>query len=532
MHTTPATTYPGTIGAADAAAPSRDLAVPETQSTIYAWMLTTAALFVILALLGVYMRLVQGGALAGLESWFYPMMTLHGIGMAGLWFVASMACACEALRKHVLASSAVAVFALAGTVVGVVLLLVSVFMGRFAAGWYFLYPLPLQGEWPAWSAVTFLLALTVLGVTWLVWSLDILRAVAVKYSLSHALGWHYLRGETEPAVPPAVIIVTVSMIVNVVALVAAVVVLVLFYLELLTGRPSDALLMKNLTFLFGHTLVNLAMYLAIAVVYDALPDYAGRPWKANKIVAISWNSVLLIVLLAYFHHLYMDFVQPATVQYIGQIASYAASLPAAVVTIFGALLLVYHAPMRWTLASVLFFLGLMGWAIGGIGAVIDSTIVANVRLHNTLWVPAHFHTYMLAGFGIIVGHFYHCGRLQAQGRAERTGYHTVLVTLLVASACGFLAMFYVGGAYSVPRRYSVYPIELAHGATYALWAAVFASVFLLTTVLCLIEVVGSWRKGATGGAEAWVGKSAVAGSLRPSTPNAAIGTSAVSRVDQ
>jgi len=34
-------------------------------------------------------------------------------------------------------------------------------------------------------------------------SLEALRAVAVKYSLSHALGWHYLRGETEPAVPPA-----------------------------------------------------------------------------------------------------------------------------------------------------------------------------------------------------------------------------------------------------------------------------------------------------------------------------------------
>jgi len=498
MHTTQSNTYPGTVGAAEAVAPAREVAAAETQSTIFLWMLTTVALFVILALLGIYMRLTQGGALVGLRSWFYPMMTLHGVGMAGLWFVGSMACACEALRKHVRASSAVAVFALAGTVVGVVLLLVSVFLGRFAAGWYFLYPLPLLGEWPAWSAATFLTSLTVLGATWLIWSLDVLRAVAERYSLSNALGWHYLRGETEPAVPPAVIIVTVSMIANVVALVSGVIVLVLFYFELLTGRPSDALLMKNLTFLFGHTLVNLAMYLALAVVYDALPVYAGRPWKANKIVAISWNSVLLIVLLAYFHHLYMDFVQPGALQYIGQVASYAASLPAAIVTIFGALLLVYHAPMRWSLPAVLFFLGLLGWAVGGIGAVIDSTIVANVRLHNTLWVPAHFHTYMLAGFAIIGGYFYHCGRQSAKADiSEPIGrYQAVLLSWILAGAVGFLAMFYWAGAYSVPRRYSGYPIELAHGTTYALWAGIFASIFLLAAVLCLIDVMGSWRKQA------------------------------------
>ncbi|MBI2186761.1 MAG: cbb3-type cytochrome c oxidase subunit I [Acidobacteria bacterium] len=504
MHTTHTNTYPDVVGALEAAPEARATTMPATLSTIRHWMVISAALFVILALLGICMRLIQGDVLPGEQSWFYPLMTLHGDGMAGLWFVAAMACATEALRKHVRASNAVAVFALAGTVVGVALLLVSVLVGRFAAGWYFLYPLPLHGEWPAWSAVTFLLSLTVLGATWLIWSLDMLRAVAERYSLPHALGWHYLRGESEPAIPPAVIIVTVSMIVNVVALVAGVVTLVLFYFQLLTGSPVDALLMKNLTFLFGHTLVNLAMYLALAAVYDALPAYAGRPWKANKIVAISWNSVLLIVLLAYFHHLYMDFVQPGTLQYIGQIASYAASLPAAIVTIFGALLLVYHAPMRWTLASVLFFLGLMGWAIGGIGAVIDSTIVANVRLHNTLWVPAHFHTYMLAGFAMIAGYFYHCGRRSADVdlAAESVGaYQAVILNWLVAGACGFLAMFYLGGAYSVPRRYAVYPVELAHGTAYALWAGAFAAVFLIAAVLCLIEVMASWRKEAAVGEE-------------------------------
>ncbi|MCC7463344.1 MAG: cbb3-type cytochrome c oxidase subunit I [Gammaproteobacteria bacterium] len=464
------------------------------------WMATTFVLFPILILAGIFLRTVQAGELAGLQSWFYPIMTLHGVGMAGLWYVASMAAASDALSRHVKPSALIGRVALVGTVLGVVLLLVCVLLGRFGAGWYFLYPLPLKGEWPAWSALTFLVSLTILGATWLVWTLDLLRAIAQRYSLAQALGWHYIAGRSEPTVPPLVLIVTVSLIACVAALLSGVVVLLLFYLEVFAGTANDALLMKNLTFFFGHTLVNISMYLGVGIVYEALPEYAGRPWKTNRIVAISWNAVLLIVLFAYFHHLYMDFVQPGILQTIGQIASYASAIPAAVVTIFGALLLVYRSRMRWNLASLLFFLGLIGWAVGGVGAVIDSTISANIRLHNTLWVPAHFHTYFLAGLVFMVfGYFYH--RVHALAEApERPGAQRLAVLLMLIGAYGFFAMFYFAGAYSVPRRYATYPVELAFGATYAAGGAAFASAFLLGFIVYLAETGKRWLRAARTGA--------------------------------
>jgi cytochrome c oxidase subunit 1 len=236
--------------------------------------------------------------------------------------------------------------------------------------------------------------------------------------------------------------------------------------------------MKNLTFFFGHTLINLALYLGVAAVYDTLPEYADRPWRTNRVVAISWNAVLLIVLVAYFHHLYMDFVQPGAMQYIGQVASYASAIPAAIVTMFGALLLVFRARMRWHAAPLLMYLGLAGWAIGGVGALIDSTISANVRLHNTLWVPAHFHTYALAGMVFMVlGYFLHrwpgAAATDAQDRRQR-----LAVGVMAVGAYGFFLMFYLAGAWSVPRRFAAYPAELAHGATFAGLGALFALLFL------------------------------------------------------
>ena len=464
---------------------------PSKRNTLN-WIAITLVLFPVLIIFGIIMRTVQGNALHSAEGWFYPLMTVHGLGMAGVWFVGAMACTERVISKYTSPSYRVSKFAQVGTVVGVLLLLVSVFIGRFAAGWYFLYPLPMKGNWPSWATMVFLISITVLGASWLIWCLDLMRAIAQRYPLTKAFGWHLIAGKTDPVVPPAIMITTVSLVATIACLLAGVVTLVLYYIEIFFGVPNDALLVKNLTFFFGHLLVNLSLYLGVGAIYDVLPEYADRPWKNNRVVAIAWNTVLAVVLLAYFHHLYMDFVQPRALQYIGQIASYASSLPSAIVTIFGAFLLIYRAKMRWTLASSLLFFSLMGWSIGGMGAVIDSTIAVNSKFHNTLWVPAHFHTYMIEGLVLMVlGYFYH----YVQGLTkmpESTGWHkTIFVTLLI-SGYGFLLMFYIGGMNSIPRRYALYPSELTYGATYALIAAGFATLFLIALIFYIVEIYKRW----------------------------------------
>jgi cytochrome c oxidase subunit I len=210
------------------------------------------------------------------------------------------------------------------------------------------------------------------------------------------------------------------------------------------GVNVDPLLMKNLTFFFGHILVNITMYLGVAMVYELLPTYAGRPWKTNRVVALAWDAVLFLILFAYFHHLYMDFAQPEWIQKLGQICSYGLAVPAGVVSIFGTLTLVYAARMRWTLASTLLFLGIMGWGVGGIAAVIDSTVEVNLHFHNTLWVPAHFHTYYLMGVVLIVlGLIDHVGK-EISGLEESAARSKLTVALLLIGGYGFLSHVLLG----------------------------------------------------------------------------------------
>lgn len=455
------------------------------------WVAVALVLFPILAVLGLLMRVLQAGFFAALPpEWFYAVMTMHGLGMVSLWFVAGMAATSFLLSRYVRPTLAVSWLAFAATLIGVALLLAATLVGRLGVGWYFLYPLPFYsgGTWPGWATASFFAALGIMGVGWTLWAGDMLWAIARRYRLSDALGWHFLRGAASPEIPPIIIISTVSFIAVLAGLVAAVVILVLVGVEqLTTGFANDALLMKNLTFYFGHMLVNITMYLGVAMVYEIMPSYTGRPWKANALVAVSWNLVLLLVMLAYLHHLYMDFAQPQWLQVLGQISSYLISIPAAVVTIFSTLALVWGANTRWTLPSILLYLGVMGWAIGGVAAMIDSTVMVNFRFHNTLWVPAHFHTYYLMGVVLmILGAVFHLAADLSKWPESRALTRTIVATV-GAGGYGFLLMFYLAGASGVPRRFATYPDEVSQGIFYAKVSLLFIAVLLLGALLYIWE---------------------------------------------
>jgi cytochrome c oxidase subunit I len=468
-----------------------DAYTPRLVRLTLTWVLTALVLFPILAVLGFLMRVLQAGFLPAVPpEWFYAVMTLHGLGMVGLWFVAGMAGLSVLLARYVRPTLFVSWVAFGATLAGVALLLAATLIGRLGVGWYFLYPLPFHsgGTWPDWATAALFVALGVMGVGWALWAGDLLWAIARRYNLKDALGWQYLGGSSFPEVPPLIVIATVSLIGVLAGLVAAVVVLALVAAErFTTGFTNDALLIKNLTFYFGHMLVNITMYFGVAMVYEIMPEYTGRPWKTNTLVAAAWNLVLFLVMFAYLHHLYMDFAQPEWLQVTGQLASYLISVPAAVVTIFSTLALVYGAPVRWKLPSLMLYLGVMGWAIGGVAAVIDSTVAVNSRFHNTLWVPAHFHTYYVMGVVLmILGTVFHL-TTSLSNIAENMRLTRAITTTVAIGGYGFLLMFYLAGVAGVPRRYANYPAETAQGIFYARLSLVFIAALLAGALIYIWE---------------------------------------------
>jgi cytochrome c oxidase subunit 1 len=212
--------------------------------------------------------------------------------------------------------------------------------------------------------------------------------------------------------------------------------------------------MKELIYFTGHMLVNFEIYLGAAVAYAVLPYYAKRAWPAAKTLIIAWWAIMILIILPYWHHLYMDFAQPAGLSILGQIGSYVSAIPSIVVTIFGGVLIVYRSGIRWSPAPLFIFAGFAGWTIGGTGALIDSTPSLNEYLHNTMWVPGHFHTYMALGAVMfLLGGVYHATPLLT-GRplSERIG--SIGARFILVGGWIVVLTFFASGAMSIPRRYA------------------------------------------------------------------------------
>lgn len=457
------------------------------------WIVTILILFIVAIVLGILMRLNQGEVIQQGPLAFYVNMTTHGLTMIGIWFAAGMVAVNYLLQRYVKTSFAVNLFAFVLTVIGVVMLWLSTFAGKFNTGWTFLYPLPFKDLGAAaWATPLFLAALTVLGVGWLVWSVSLMAQILGRYSLSQTFAWQHFK-DSSPSVetPPFILITTVTLTGVIASLIAAVIVIVLFFAEYFSNGSfvNDALLMKNLIYFFGHTIANEMLYLGLAVLYEIFAEVSGRPkWKTTWYVAVAWNCSLVFILTAFFHHLYMDFVQPQGLQIVGQMASYLASLPAAGVTVFSIIVAVYRVRIKWSITNLLFFLGVIGWVIGGLGAVIDATISNNVVLHNTLWVPAHFHTYNAMGNVLFSLAFFYWFSTQHVNKLAISNLTKITLAILIIGGIGFLMAFYVGGADSVPRRYSNYPEGLASASSLAKIGAAFAVVYLIAILIFFYNI--------------------------------------------
>jgi len=157
-----------------------------------------------------------------------------------------------------------------------------------------------------------------------------------------------------------------------------------------------------------------------------------------------------------------------------------------VITIYSMTMLVWGSRYKWTLASTFLYVGFAGWAIGGMGALIDSVIPFNFRLHNTDWVVAHFHTYLSLCVVVWVLAFLAHLLERATGETTPKAWRGATVTLMLVGGYGLTGTWFVEGALGVPRRYALQP---AGTAGYSLVGSIFGLVFALGFLVFLVQIV-------------------------------------------
>lgn len=457
------------------------------------YLIASTAFFFMAGLLGMAMRQSQAGVVRIDSNLFYAIMTAHGLGAfvawAGfavmglaLWVLAE----CDFPMRPVglLLARATFWFMVAGTLA----IVVSTVALGFAASWVFLYPLPFHAakQWGDDATALFSLGVLFAGLAIIAWCLAILHTVVgpgnsserpgVLNRLGVGMGFGYLwpdrfpMGERKlpyPVLPLTVI--AVDMIVATLPLAALLVEMVVQAYA--PGVHVDPLLAKNVLWFFGHPVVYLLLFPAVAVYYLLIPRYAGRPLVAGKLIALAWLGAVIVNVIIWAHHIYLDWPEDTIQGALNtamQPLTFSITLVSAL-SLYSLAATMYRSNFQWTPASRFLIAGLFGWLTAGLSGVVNATISLDVAVHNTLWIVGHFHQMALLNIGVVIFGAVYAFLPQIAGRewySERLGNLHVALTLI--GGYGMVIPWLAEGLTGAPRRFAVLPDGYAGWTTVSL----------------------------------------------------------------
>jgi cytochrome c oxidase subunit I len=435
-------------------------------------------------LLGVVLRWSQAVPEARIgDNYWYALMTAHGLGtfvgwagfaVMGLawWVLASVG---FPTRGFGLAMARLTWWLMIGGVVGVV---VTTLLMQFAGSWVFLYPLPFagQGEWGDVTTGLFSASVLLAGLAIVTWCLGILHTVCNRealhavsgnifrrYGVSMGLGYLWPRAfATNPrSVPYPVIplaVIGVDMIIATLPLAGLLVWQILQSFGWV--GTTDALLAKNILWWFGHPVVYLLLFPAVAVYYLLIPRYAGRHLVAGNVIAVAWTVAVIANVFVWAHHIYLDYPEGTAQSQINtamQPITFSLVLPSAL-SLYSLGFTIYRSRFRWTPASTALFLGLVGWLLAGLSGIVNATIAFDVVVHNTLWIVGHFHHMAMLNIGLLIFGAIYALLPELSGKAlfsERMAWVHVWTTFLAGMTV--FGIWLVQGLDGAPRRWSVLP---------------------------------------------------------------------------
>ncbi len=491
------------------------------------YVITSSALLLISGSLGVVIRQSQAKLHTISPALWYELMTAHGLGA----FVGWAAFCLMGLSFWVMQENG---FQLRGwsyrwavasywtMVVGVVGVVVTVLAMGFAGSWVFLYPLPFHsvGQWTELTTGIFSVAVISVGLSIFAYCFGLLamgtgsdlgapQGASALNRFGCAMGLGHIgrwgrRFRTERPLPFAVIPLTVIAIDMIIATLPLAVLLIFMVAQAIDPNVTvDPLLAKSMLWWFGHPVVYLLLFPAVACYYHIIPKLAGRELVAGHVIAIGWAIAAITNVIIGAHHMYTDF--PGNVQQsintFSQPMTYAVTIPSAI-SLFSLAFTMYRSHFDWSQPAARFLVfALCSWLVAGFQGVALATIEFDSKAHNTLWVVGHFHNMALIHIGFVIfgAIYYFLPDLIGRPWKSRAlaDWH---LGLTLIGGYGMVLPWMWQGMYGAPRRFAVLP-----GTRYDLWSQIslpFVALIVIGTACFVVNLAATlgtpWLAGVVG----------------------------------
>ena len=170
-------------------------------------------------------------------------------------------------------------------------------------------------------------------------------------------------------------------------------------------EKTDPELARTLFWFSGHAIVYFWLLPAYISWYTMIPKQAGGKLPSDALARLVFILFLLLSIPTGLHHQYTDPGLRADIKLIHLVLTFGVFFPS-MITAFTLMMSLEHAgrsrggtgllgwikTLPWGRPSFTAqILAMLGFVLGGISGIVNASYSVNLVVHNTAWIPGHFH---------------------------------------------------------------------------------------------------------------------------------------------
>ncbi len=263
---------------------------------------------------------------------------------------------------------------------------------------------------------------------------------------------------------------------------------------------GDPILYQHLFWIYSHPAVYIMVLPAMGIISEIIPTFAKKAIFGYKAIVYSSLAIAFVGYFVWGHHMYTSGMSE-TARVVFSILTFLVAIPSGV-KVFNWVATLYKGSIDMRTPLLYAFAFIFQFMIGGFTGLVVGALAADVHVHDTYFVVAHFHYVMFGGVGFAFIGAVHYWFSKMYGRNYNEKIANIgWAILFIGFNLLYFPMFIVG-LQGMPRRYYDYLPEFTFMnqlSTVGSW------ILAIGFIVIIWNLVRGARKGPQAEASPWGG---------------------------
>ncbi|MCF8113140.1 MAG: cbb3-type cytochrome c oxidase subunit I [Desulfotignum sp.] len=237
------------------------------------------------------------------------------------------------------------------------------------------------------------------------------------------------------------------------------------------SRGGDPILYQHLFWMYSHPAVYIMILPGMGVISEIIPVFARKSIFGYKAIVASSLAIAIAGSLVWAHHMYTSGMSDTAV-FVFSLLTFVVAIPSAI-KVFSWVATLYKGAIEMTPPLFLSLCFIYLFSVGGLTGLVLGAAGANIHVHDTHFVVAHFHFTMFGGTGFAFFAALHYWWPKMFGRMYDFKKAYIAAIFVTGGFMFHYVPMFILGLQGMPRRYFDYLPQYAPGNFFAGFGALF-----------------------------------------------------------